>query len=141
MKKLNAKKILKLWKKAWEVDEVSLPDGTKVTYSNKLNPLGSAVEALLTKEKVSVWDIRTMLGAISAKQGKKGSRLNKDEIALLNFHHRTLYVREQILTELAALSPAGQIFLLKTQFGYVETQKVEQNNSGKQTVVLEFGQD
>lgn len=141
MKKLNAKKILKLWKKAWEVDEVSLPDGTKVTYSNKLNPLGSAVEALLTKEKVSVWDIRTMLGAISAKQGKKGSRLNKDEIALLNFHHRTLYVREQSLTELAALSPAGQIFLLKTQFGYVETQKVEQNNSGKQTVVLEFGQD
>lgn len=141
MKKLNAKKILKLWKKAWEVDEVSLPDGTKVTYSNKLNPLGSAVEALLTKEKVSVWDIRTMLGAISAKQSKKGSRLSKDEIALLNFHHRTLYVREQSLTELAALSPAGQIFLLKTQFGYVETQKVEQNNSGKQTVVLEFGQD
>lgn len=118
---VKAKKLLQVWKSAWE-------------NSNRSNPLGMQVETELDTNGFSTWDIRSLLGQIKSK---KYDELDKDEVQLLDFWHKTNHIREMILNDRVSTNIAGQIFLLKTQYGYAETQKIE--TSGNQNVILDFG--
>lgn len=119
----NNKKLLQVWKEAWE-------------NSNMANPLGMQVETTLMKNDMSTYDVRVQLGVI---RSKKANDLSKYEIEFLDFWNKTNHIREQILNDRVSTNIAGQIFLLKTQYGYAETQKIE--TSGSQNVVLDFGSD
>ena len=119
----NNKKLLQVWKEAWE-------------NSNMANPLGMQVETTLMKNDMSTYDVRVQLGIIKSK---KANDLSKYEIEFLDFWNKTTHIREQILNDRVSTNIAGQIFLLKTQYGYAETQKIE--TSGSQNVVLDFGSD
>jgi hypothetical protein len=119
----NNKKLLQVWKEAWE-------------NSNMANPLGMQVETTLMKNDMSTYDVRVQLGLI---RSKKANDLSKYEIEFLDFWNKTTHIREQILNDRVSTNIAGQIFLLKTQYGYTETQKIE--TSGSQNVVLDFGSD
>ena len=119
----NNKKLLQVWKEAWE-------------NSNMANPLGMQVETTLMKNDMSTYDVRVQLGIIKSK---KANDLTKYEIEFLDFWNKTNHIREQILNDRVSTNIAGQIFLLKTQYGYAETQKIE--TSGSQNVVLDFGSD
>jgi hypothetical protein len=123
MAKISEKKLLKLWMDAWET-------------TDKTNPLGIQVEAELNKNKISTWDIRTRLGIIKSK---KIETITDDEESLVEFYNRANHLREMILNDRVSRNIQGQMFLLKTQFGYTETQKIE--TSGTQSVVLDFGSD
>lgn len=119
----NNKKLLQVWKEAWE-------------NSNMANPLGMQVETTLMKNDMSTYDIRVQLGVIKSK---KANDLTKYEIEFLDFWNKTNHIREQILNDRVSTNIAGQIFLLKTQYGYAETQKIE--TTGNTNVVLDFGSD
>lgn len=119
----NNKKLLQVWKEAWE-------------NSNMANPLGMQVETTLMKNDMSTYDVRVQLGVIKSK---KANDLTKYEIEFLDFWNKTNHIREQILNDRVSTNIAGQIFLLKTQYGYTETQKIE--TTGNQNVVLDFGSD
>lgn len=118
---VKTKKLLQVWKCAWE-------------NSNRANPLGMQVETELERNGFSTWDIKSTLGVIKSK---KIEYLDKDEIAMLEFWHKTNHIREMILNDRVSQNIAGQIFLLKTQYGYAETQKIE--TTGNQNVILDFG--
>lgn len=117
----NNKKLLQVWKEAWE-------------NSNMANPLGMQVETTLMKNDMSTYDIRVQLGVIKSK---KADELSKYEIEFLDFWNKTNHIREMILNDRVSQNIAGQIFLLKTQYGYTETQKIE--TTGNQNVILDFG--
>lgn len=119
----NNKKLLQVWKEAWE-------------NSNMANPLGMQVETTLMKNDMSTYDVRVQLGIIKSK---KADELSKYEIEFLDFWNKTNHIREQILNDRVSTNIAGQIFLLKTQYGYAETQKIE--TSGNTSVILDFGSD
>lgn len=119
----NNKKLLQVWKEAWE-------------NSNMANPLGMQVETTLMKNDMSTYDVRVQLGVI---RSKKANDLTKYEIEFLDFWNKTNHIREMILNDRVSQNIAGQIFLLKTQYGYAETQKIE--TSGNTNVVLDFGSD
>ena len=119
----NNKKLLQVWKEAWET-------------SNMANPLGIQVETTLMKNDMSTYDVRVQLGIIKSK---KADELSKYEIEFLDFWNRTNHIREMILNDRVSQNIVGQIFLLKTQYGYAETQKIE--TSGNTNVVLDFGSD
>lgn len=123
MAKTNIKKLLKVWKTAWN-------------NSNKANPLGMQVETEFINNGMSSYDVRVQLGIIKSK---KADELDKDEIEFLEFWNKTNHIREMILNDRVSQNIAGQIFLLKTQYGYTETQKIE--TTGNQNVVLDFGSD
>lgn len=122
MAKTN-KKLLQVWKEAWE-------------NSNMANPLGMQVETTLMKNDMSTYDVRVQLGIIKSK---KANDLTRYEIEFLDFWNKTNHIREQILNDRVSTNIAGQIFLLKTQYGYAETQKIE--TSGNTSVILDFGSD
>ena len=119
----NIKKLLKVWKTAWN-------------NSNMANPLGMQVETEFIKNGMSSYDVRVQLGILKSK---KADDLDKDEIEFLEFWNKTNHIREMILNDRVSQNIAGQIFLLKTQYGYAETQKIE--TTGNQNVVLDFGSD
>ena len=119
----NNKKLLQVWKEAWE-------------NSNMANPLGMQVETTLMKNDMSTYDVRVQLGVI---RSKKANDLTKYEIEFIDFWNKTNHIREQILNDRVSTNIAGQIFLLKTQYGYTETQKIE--TTGNQNVILDFGSD
>ena len=119
----NNKKLLQVWKEAWE-------------NSSMANPLGMQVETTLMKNDMSTYDVRVQLGIIKSK---KADELSKYEIEFLDFWNRTNHIREMILNDRVSQNIVGQIFLLKTQYGYAETQKIE--TSGNTNVVLDFGSD
>lgn len=119
----NNKKLLQVWKEAWE-------------NSSMANPLGMQVETNLMKNDMSTYDVRVQLGIIKSK---KADELSKYEIEFLDFWNKSNHIREQILNDRVSTNIAGQIFLLKTQYGYAETQKIE--TSGNTNVVLDFGSD
>lgn len=119
----NNKKLLQVWKEAWE-------------NSNMANPLGMQVETTLMKNDMSTYDVRVQLGVIKSK---KADELSKYEIEFLDFWNKSNHIREQILNDRVSTNIAGQIFLLKTQYGYAETQKIE--TTGNTNVVLDFGSD
>lgn len=119
----NIKKLLKVWKTAWN-------------NSNMANPLGMQVETEFINNGMSSYDVRVQLGILKSK---KADDLDKDEIEFLDFWNRTNHIREMILNDRVSQNIAGQIFLLKTQYGYTETQKIE--TTGNQNVVLDFGSD
>lgn len=119
----NNKKLLQVWKEAWE-------------NSNWANPLGMQVETTMIKNDMSTYDVMVQLGVI---RSKKANDLTKYEIEFLDFWNKTNHIREQILNDRVSTNIAGQIFLLKTKYGYAETQKIE--TSGSQNVVLDFGSD
>lgn len=119
----NIKKLLKVWKTAWN-------------NSNMANPLGMQVETEFINHGMSSYDVRVQLGILKSK---KADDLDKDEIEFLDFWNRTNHIREMILNDRVSQNIAGQIFLLKTQYGYTETQKIE--TTGNQNVVLDFGSD
>ncbi len=119
----NNKKLLQVWKEAWE-------------NSNMANPLGMQVETTMMKNDMSTYDVRVQLGVI---RSKKANDLTKYEIEFIDFWNKTNHIREQILNDRVSSNIAGQIFLLKTQYGYAETQKIE--TSGNTNVVLDFGSD
>lgn len=123
MAKTNIKKLLKVWKTAWN-------------NSNMANPLGMQVETEFINNGMSSYDVRVQLGIIKSK---KADELDKDEIEFLEFWNKTNHIREMILNDRVSQNIAGQIFLLKTQYGYAETQKIE--TTGNQNVVLDFGSD
>ena len=122
MAKTN-KKLLQVWKEAWE-------------NSNKANPLGMQVETTLIKNDMSTYDVMVQLGVI---RSKKANDLTKYEIEFLDFWNKTNHIREMILNDRVSQNIAGQIFLLKTKYGYAETQKIE--TTGNQSVILDFGSD
>ena len=68
MAKTN-KKLLQVWKEAWE-------------NSNKANPLGMQVETTLIKNDMSTYDVMVQLGVI---RSKKANDLTKYEIEFLDF--------------------------------------------------------
>ena len=119
----NNKKLLQVWKEAWE-------------NSSMANPLGMQVETNLMKNDMSTYDVRVQLGIIKSK---KANDLTKYEIEFLDFWNKSNHIREQILNDRVSTNIAGQIFLLKTQYGYAETQKIE--TTGNQNVILDFGSD
>ena len=121
MTKLSHKKLLKHWIDAWDK-------------SDKSNPFGMQVEMELNKNKLSTFDIRTELALIKTK---KIDLINEDERALLDFFGKSNHIREMILQDSVGRNTIGQIFLLKSQFGYTEKQVVE--TTGSQNVVLDFG--
>jgi hypothetical protein len=100
--KAPVKKMLSCWKAAWEAT-----DGTA--------PYGMAIEKLLNKSDMSIYDIKTEIGIILAKSKEE---VTKDDLELVAYSERLRYLREQALAEKVALGPAGQIFLLKSQYGY-----------------------
>lgn len=100
------------------------------------NPLGMQVETTLMKNDMSTYDVRVQLGIIKSK---KANDLTRYEIEFLDFWNKTNHIREQILNDRVSTNIAGQIFLLKTQYGYAETQKIE--TSGNTSVILDFGSD
>ena len=119
----TTKKLLQVWKEAWE-------------NSNMANPLGMQVETTLMKNDMSTYDVMVQLGVI---RSKKANDLTKYEIEFLDFWNKTNHIREMILNDRVSQNIAGQIFLLKTQYGYTETQKIE--TTGNQNVILDFGSD
>jgi hypothetical protein len=121
--KPTIKKLLGCWRTAW-----SATDGTA--------PYGMAIERALMADRISIYDIKISLGMILAK---KPEDCDKDELALVEFADKVRYIREQALAERVVSNVAGQIFMLKSQFGYRD-QAVDLHVKPIE-MVTEFGTD
>lgn len=114
------------WKAAWMA-------------TDRRNPYSIAVDNALAAagKPFTTYDLKLALALILSKKTK-----SQWEMALYKLHGYMVHTREQMLSDSASATPAGQIFLLKTRFGYSElTPATDMPGAEAKEAVTVYGQE